>query len=438
MQFRNLSPFDALCFSALDPNDREYHVVVLRVCYRLRPRWPATRTGWFDACLMEDDSPPLVLGDRYSGKEGLSSLICESDLAPYRPRCDVIVTGSSHAPLGQPTTSWTAGLRLSCPKQRPRRENETHVEKPSASHTDQDRLMLLDKQLVVHGPRQFRRTGRDRWESQRALPANAVPLSYERAFGGASLVKDRDHDDNGPPLLNEVCYQNPLGCGWRDVREFKLLQQVGLPVPEFVSAPQFEYPNDPIKELYLAEQPTGPLSPQQMLEAVTQEVHRPAGFGALGRAWTPRLQRAGTYDDAWLRERWPGLPKDFDFSYWNGAPADQQLAYPPPNLFIELFNLTDPAITPNGYLITQLPGNRAFVLMRMHSGVMMPLPMVTDTVHIDTQLLEIALVHRVWVPISAPVRVLETRFELASDGPLVSLAQRAPEGMQGESIEHGR
>ena len=37
MEFRNLTPFDALCFSALGMDDQEYPVLVLKVGYRLIP-----------------------------------------------------------------------------------------------------------------------------------------------------------------------------------------------------------------------------------------------------------------------------------------------------------------------------------------------------------------------------------------------------------------
>jgi hypothetical protein len=119
MEFRNLTPFGALCFGALDPGGREHRVVVLRACYELRPR--PQEPGWFDACVLDDDPPDLVLADRYTGEEGRSSLVCESDLAPYKPRCDVLVHGKAHAPEGRAAKSWSARVRLICPA----REGET-------------------------------------------------------------------------------------------------------------------------------------------------------------------------------------------------------------------------------------------------------------------------------------------------------------------------
>jgi|GEM_PF-149223 len=53
----------------------------------------------------------------------------------------------------------------------------------------------------------------------------------------------------------------------------------------------------------------------------------PACFGPAAPHWKPRRAKLGTYDGSWLRERWPYFPADFDWSYFNSAPAEQQVAY---------------------------------------------------------------------------------------------------------------
>lgn len=47
----------------------------------------------------------------------------------------------------------------------------------------------------------------------------------------------------------------------------------------------------------------------------------PAGFGPISPWWRPRQQHASTYDEAWLSERHPLLPRDFDERFWQCAPA---------------------------------------------------------------------------------------------------------------------
>ncbi len=50
----------------------------------------------------------------------------------------------------------------------------------------------------------------------------------------------------------------------------------------------------------------------------------PAGFGPLARTWKPRASKLGHYGGGWAKERWPWFPDDFDWSYFNAAPADMQ------------------------------------------------------------------------------------------------------------------
>ena len=49
----------------------------------------------------------------------------------------------------------------------------------------------------------------------------------------------------------------------------------------------------------------------------------PAGVGAIKRSWAPRRHYAGTYDEAWMKERMPLLPLDFDERFNQSAPPDQ-------------------------------------------------------------------------------------------------------------------
>lgn len=52
----------------------------------------------------------------------------------------------------------------------------------------------------------------------------------------------------------------------------------------------------------------------------------PAGFGPIDPAAPLRASKTGTYNKKWLAQRWPWLPDDFDWTFFNAAPEDQQLA----------------------------------------------------------------------------------------------------------------
>lgn len=446
MEFRNLTPFDALCFSALGMDDQEYPVLVMKVGYRLLPI--DGHPGQFRAKVLDEDPLPLCTADSYYGEEGASCVCEESDLAPFKPRCDVIVVGNAYAPQGQPTTTWTAGLRISAPVARPTRidvplptplspgERLTEYQLVEWQAARQEafkqqanapsRHYLLDKHLRFTGPRQFSQSLFGGWQLTKPQPATSVPLRWEYAFGGTSVVPNPEHavDTDTPPyLLNEVCYSNPLGRGWIEKRQEDLGYHLDRPLRE-LPAPQIEPIDKPVWRLDRVKHPEGELNAHGMAQVAASYNNQPAGFGIVGRAWAPRLSLAGSYDETWQRERWPGLPRDFDFAYWNGAPIDQQIEFPPPVFRLELFNLTDPSLTPEGSLCVELPGHRAFVLMRLHNGAMLPLPMLTDTLRIDTEAMTLALTHRISLPNHLGIRVLEARFETDPTAPLIKRAAR--------------
>ncbi len=116
-------------------------------------------------------------------------------------------------------------------------------------------------------------------------PFESVPLIWENAFGGTDLTPDKDKH-------HAWCDENPVGRGFRAKRS--QLDWVDQPLP------CIEDPRDPLQK------------PGQKV--------RPVGFGPIGRHWEPRVQYAGTYDDAWTEERMPLLPLDFDDRFHNAAP----------------------------------------------------------------------------------------------------------------------
>lgn len=440
MEFRNLTPFAALCFIALDTQDKEHPVIVMKVGYHLHPI--AGQPGHCSAEVMDDEAVALCTADRYFAEEGQSSVREESDLAPFKPRCDVIINGHAHAPDGVPATSWTAGIQLSVPATPPR----IHVELPApwqsgAPLTEQQlyewrdarldaehrrasaptRDVLLEKHLRFSGPRHFQHGLFSGWRLFDAEPATRVPLRWEYAFGDSSVLLDPAYPDSTaqPYLLNHACYCNPLGRGWIEKRHEKLAWAMNAAIQQ-LPAPQIEALDRPVTHLHVTDHPDGDISAADMAHLSATYGYRPAGFGVLGRAWAPRLALAGTYDESWQATRWPGLPEDFNFAYWNGAPADQQIDFAPPNLRLELFNLTPPELSHNGHLRIELPGHRPFVLMRMHNGVILPLPMLTDTLCIDTDAMTLSLTHRVSLPNPDDIRVLEARFEIDPNAPLIT------------------
>lgn len=142
----------------------------------------------------------------------------------------------------------------------------------------------LQKVVRVFGDRRWRKTlGSAGIPSPE--PFERIPLVYERAFGGRDLSAPRAEDQ-------EQEARNPIGRGFVARKSKRDLD--GYPLPNL---------EDPA---HLISRPT--------------DRPEPAGFGFIGRHWQPRLERAGTYDDAWKKNRCPLPPDDFDESYFNGAP----------------------------------------------------------------------------------------------------------------------
>ncbi len=443
MEFINLTPFSAQAFGGFDTSDREYHVVAMRVGYRLVS--DPQVSGRFDAQVIDDDPVPLAMADVCYGEDNLSSPRAESDLAPYKPRCDVVLTGNAHAPGGVAAGHWNSRLRLGYAEAPPLppRPVAPHPLNPLMSvdeaatqmwqqaladyHDTCARLqrevvwrqVVLDKTLRIHGKRRFHhRLGH--WMAGGAEAVAAVPLRWELAYGGTSRVMDAA----GETLLDEACYANPLGCGWIEAGWFNALERATQQRPDTLPAPQIEYPDHTQRTPDFVDQPHGIDTAAQMAEQAGTLRHRPAGFGWVGRAWAPRLARAGSYDDRWLQRRWPYLPKDFDFRYWNGAPDDQQIPFPDPGFTLELTHLADPQRIGADVLTARLPAHRAFLRVLLDE-LGLPLPMQIDTVVIDTEALRVDIVWRAAVLRSMEPAVIEARFEVDPDVPLLKPRREA-------------
>lgn len=145
------------------------------------------------------------------------------------------------------------------------------------------RVGPIHKRLTVFGDRYWIPDPKsERYRMSEPTPFIQAPLVYERAFGGASFPS------------------NPLGKGAEPVLDAS--GQTYRPLPNIED-------------------------PKRLISAIT-DAREPAGFGAYELSWPQRQAKVGTYDDAWLKERWPYFPQDFDWSFFNAAPTDQWLRAP--------------------------------------------------------------------------------------------------------------
>lgn len=441
MEFVNLTPFAAQDFTGYDVGDRAYDVVVLKSTYQFVP--VKETGGYFEAQLIEGGKPvPLTMGDEHYGEPSSSSVRVESDFIPYKPKCDVLLIGHAHSPYSTAVRQWETRLRVgqiqtAMPQvpQPPQGDAGLSVDRWMRYKSDESDYfrnlhtyvsappwaeLEIDKTLLVCGPREFT-SGLLDWDLGQAQQTQSVPLRWELAYGGGSRVDDPEHPER--PLVNAVCFQNPVGCGWVAADMFKALKRVGQQQPRRLAAPQISYPDDKIKRLSLAQQPPPNLDAKRM--AQLEYAHRPANYGAVGKAWAPRLALAGTYDEVWEKQRHPWLPKDFDMAYWNGAPKDQQIEFPA--LFqqkhaIELSGLVSHPHAVNGHFFAWLPPHRGLVLAYT-GGAIVPLPMQPDTLVFDIDALRLSITWRTALLKSVGAQKMEARFEINPRAPWVKFKE---------------
>jgi hypothetical protein len=177
------------------------------------------------------------------------------------------------------------------------------------------------KQLVVTGDRFWTAVG-----ATAPIPFIQMPITYERAFGS------RD---------------NPVGTRFEESSR---------------STDHARLPN---------------------IELLDQRIERrsdrpkPGGLGSIARNWWPRARYAGTYDSAWMAERFPFLPLDFDHRFFQSAAEDLRIPYPTGGEVVELINLA-----PSGLIRFALDVPNITLLLRYDRRFDEVHP-VADTVLID-------------------------------------------------------
>lgn len=186
-----------------------------------------------------------------------------------------------------------------------------HAPRGKPRHTVEVSLRIAEvhKTLLVHGPRVYVQ-GAWGLTTSRPLPFTRLPVHYEWAYGGSDLT---------PADLRKrvIDARNPVGKGIRAVKS------------------QLE--NQPA---HLIEYPRG-----KFAEA------GPAGFGPIASAWSPRRERAGTYDSRWEATKKPLLADNYSELAALSSPDDQRPRKPLRGG--ETILLTN--MTPSGELKFDLP-----------------------------------------------------------------------------------
>lgn len=145
------------------------------------------------------------------------------------------------------------------------------------------RLQLgsVDKRLMVYGDRQWRYGSVPLFTVDPPAPFQTLPLDWAHAYGGPGFEA------------------NPLGKGYQANR---LAALVGV---NHGAMPNLEYADVPMRG--------------------HSSSYAPAGLGPMPIDWAPRKRYAGSYGAAWLKQDYPGLPRDLDWRLYNQAALDQRM-----------------------------------------------------------------------------------------------------------------
>lgn len=183
MELLNSTGMQAAYTQGTDKDARDSLVVVVKATYRIP----------FDGgeAKLAEQQKPLIMADTFTGEPGFSAPIYEADFAPLKPRCDILLVGSAHAPNGQAVTQLPVGLKVGA----------------------------MTKSFNVVGDRVWEVGGLS-VNPSRPQPFLQMPITYDRAYGGLDNV----HED---PSQHSAFMANPVGKGYRR----HTMQIEGLPVP---------------------------------------------------------------------------------------------------------------------------------------------------------------------------------------------------------------
>ena len=471
MELHNLSPLICQPLTSLMPNGDLQSVVIVKVTLELVPGDPALHAqGLTHTLKLSQDQQPLRLEDTWHGDGLKTSVRWESELAPAKPKCDVIVLGDAFAPRGKPRRRFPVSVKIQAPdRERPAPPMPKPIGYGMAVSPDAMRAWehqaaharahpiqgetLLEKRLQVTGERWLlRHTWLSRtfwwflklgtfglirrcpWSLTRPGAIPSLPMRYEYAFGGQVRVMASDawsgrvaerwclpgvdkprlrqawKQTREEALLAEAWWEeNPVGRCFAPAWHLRAARTKRLP------APQIEDPDHPF---------TARAAWKAML-GKAQASHRRAlkaqGLGLIARTWEPRLKEAGSFDAAWAASGAP-YPPDYSLAFNNCAHQDLQCRHLAGDETVELINLCAESAPGackdargNQLLRFQLPGLHPFLLVGREEGTWEQIPAVLDTLILEPDEGRVTFLQRASFPATPEPAVLELRLAMPGE-----------------------
>ncbi len=196
MNLTTTLPISHTAFAHWHTDDTEVGIVVAKATFNLSAA----------GTVPQMPPPDLEMVDTYIGDPAKTALEREQDIAPHKPKTDLIIRGTARSFEGTPRSDWPVSISI-----------------PDRLHYG----------FHVRGPSQWLKPGR-KWQLSQPDPVTEVPLTYALAYGGQCTDGEDTH----------FFEQNPAGLGFMTEAAAAELQswaapQIGL-LAEFMAATPFE------------------------------------------------------------------------------------------------------------------------------------------------------------------------------------------------------
>ncbi|SEW44094.1 hypothetical protein SAMN04488515_3155 [Cognatiyoonia koreensis] len=186
-------PIAHTAFAHWHTDDREVGIVVAKAVFELTA----------DGKTRPRETPPaLEMADVFAGEPAHSALVTEQEIAPFKPKTDLVVRGMARSFEERPRTDWPVVIEV-----------------PDVLHYS----------FHVRGPATWLKPA-FRWQLSQPEPVTEVPLIYDLAYGGRCGEGE-----------DEVFFdENPAGTGFVTEDVFKSVESIAAPqiglLAEFAAA----------------------------------------------------------------------------------------------------------------------------------------------------------------------------------------------------------
>lgn len=181
MEILNDTPFEVEAVPLKGPEGKMVLTIVVKGTFDIRPGEPPE---------VASEQIPVAYGDEFYDEIATGSVKFESDIAPFKPRADIVLIGKAYAPGQRAVRALDVILRVG--------------ELKKTIRVIGDRHWICSSRLLPAHP-------------SKSQPFKSMDLVYERAFGGI------DEEGGG------CCNENQVGCGFFAKKSKKTLDGASLP-----------------------------------------------------------------------------------------------------------------------------------------------------------------------------------------------------------------